>query len=439
MPTIEVHALPKQMDFIRATEREVLYSGAFGAGKSRAACLKVFMRASVPGAVEGLCRKTLVSLKATTLRTLLEPEGNLPPVLPPGSYDHNKSEKTIRIRGGGTIMYFGLDQPEKIGSMNLSGIGVDEAVELTEDDWTMLRGRIRLKVPGLPNQLYGACNPGPPSHWLAQRFGLALDAVEPQPNCRAITTKSTDNYFLPRDYVADLQTFTGLRHKRYVLGQWVGSDGLVYDRWDRTIHVRERHGEWARVVVGVDDGYSKPFACLRIGIDGDGRAHVMAEHYQQKLDREDKDGNPGKLSIIRRMADGAEAIVVDSAAAELISAIHNDGLPAVPCLKGPNSVFQQIVHVVQPRLLDPGDGMPRLTVDASCTSTISEFEAYEWMKNRAGSSTDDRKDEPIKEHDHAMDALRYALTYVDGGAISPIAAVCSVAGPDIDDDERYWR
>ena len=79
--------LPAQLDFIRAREREVLYSGAFGAGKTRALCMKLVSRlVGRPGAREGLARKHLVSLKATTLRTLLEQDGNLPPVLPRGTY-----------------------------------------------------------------------------------------------------------------------------------------------------------------------------------------------------------------------------------------------------------------------------------------------------------------------------------------------------------------
>ena len=89
--------LPKQDLFVKATEREVLYSGAFAAGKTRCLCLKAVMRASHPGTREGLCRKHLVSLKATTLKTLLEPDGHLPAMLPKGTYTHHKSDKIIKL------------------------------------------------------------------------------------------------------------------------------------------------------------------------------------------------------------------------------------------------------------------------------------------------------------------------------------------------------
>lgn len=163
-----LQVLPQQLRFLKSTARQILYSGAFGAGKTRAICLRVAMRAATVGAREGLCRKTVVSLKRSTLKTLLEPDGLLPPVLPQGSYEYKKIDGEINIKGGGTIMLFGLEDPARIASMNLSGVGCDEAVELSEQDWTMLRGRIRLKLPNLPNQLYGACNPSTPQHWLAK-------------------------------------------------------------------------------------------------------------------------------------------------------------------------------------------------------------------------------------------------------------------------------
>ena len=95
MATIRHSLLPKQFDFVKSEAREVLYSGAYAAGKTRALCYRLVSRAQVEGSREGICRKHLVTLKASTLRTLLEPDGTAPPVLPAGSYQHNKSEKVI--------------------------------------------------------------------------------------------------------------------------------------------------------------------------------------------------------------------------------------------------------------------------------------------------------------------------------------------------------
>lgn len=399
--TTEIEVLPKQHEFLTATEREVLYSGAFGAGKSRAVALKCAMRASIPGSREGLCRKHLVTLKATTLKTLLEQDGELPPVLPLGTYSHNKSEKTIKIRGGGEIVYFGLDDEEKIGSYNLSGCGVDEAVELTESDWRQLRGRIRMKNPQVRNQLYGACNPGPPSHHLAERFGLA-DGHKCRENCRAIQTRSVDNWFLPADYIEDLQTFQGVSKLRYVEGKWVGSEGLVYDRWDRQTFVKARSGPWARIVVGMDEGYTNPAVMLKMCIDSDGRIHIAQEWYKTRQTE------PMVIAEAKRWAgdDDIEAFVIDPSAAKLRASMEAEGLPVV---EADNAVFAGI-QAVQARLVVAGDKRPRVTVDPSCENYIREKETYEWKQDKKGTV----KDEPVKSNDHAMDAERYGVMYIDG-------------------------
>jgi PBSX family phage terminase large subunit len=402
-----VNLLPKQLDFMRSTAREVGYSGAFGAGKTRALCYRAVARASLPGSREALVRKHLTALKATTLKTLLEPEGDLPPVLPAGSYEHNKADKTIRIRGGGEIVYFALDDPDKVGSFNLSGCGIDEVVELAERDYTQLRGRNRLKIKGLPNQIYWACNPGPPTHFIAQRFGLALGA-KPADGCVAIQTSSRENTFLPADYLADLETFSGVAHKRYVLGLWVGSEGLVYDSWDRSSHVRQREpSEFRRWIIGVDDGYTNPMAAVLLGLDGDDRIHVLEERYRSGLAMSEKVRHVAELAArVTKLGGRLEMIIADPAAAQLIREIRDAGLPVTD--KVDKSIFDGIQQVQQ-RLRVAGDGLPRLTVDPSCSNVQREFETYEW-RERSGVRTD----EPVKAHDHALDALRYATRYVDG-------------------------
>ena len=72
---------------------------------------------------------------------------------------------------------------------------------------------------------------------------------------------------------------------------------------------------------------------------------------------------------------------------------------------------------VQDYLKIQGDGKPRLTVDPSCVNTINEFESYVWKEN---------KDEPVKDNDHAMDALRYLA-----GNVQPAISV-------IDDPFVAW-
>ena len=99
--------LPTQWDFLQATEQQVLMSGSAGSGKSLSLCAKAIQQAQIPGNTFLLLRKWLVNLKSSTLRTLLDGEGKRPPMLPPGTYRHNRSEKLIHLYGGGDIVYAG--------------------------------------------------------------------------------------------------------------------------------------------------------------------------------------------------------------------------------------------------------------------------------------------------------------------------------------------
>ena len=395
--------LPKQLEFVQADDPEVLYSGAFGAGKSLALCWKLAVHAAIPRNRVGLCRKTNVSLKATTLKTLIEGEGDLPPVLPHGSYTHNKSEQSIRLNNGGEILYFGIDIAESKGSLNLGAVGVDEAVELLEADWLMLRGRCRNLVDP-HRQIFGACNPGPPSHFLAQRFALA-QATTAVSGCRAIQTRSTDNFFLPADYLQWLDTLTGTHRSRYRDGLWVGFEGLVYSMWDRESHIAEPPPSFAQVIACVDEGFTNPAVLLTLGLDSDGRIYVAREFYQRQVLQDDF------VRTVRKRGneDGFTTVLCDPSAAGLIGALQAEGFSCPPV---DNAIFDGLQRV-QNRLGVAGDGRARLLVAPSCENTIREFESYCWKQGVNGR---DPADLPVKQFDHAMDALRYGVAYLDGYA-----------------------
>lgn len=401
--TEQLSLLPKQYDFVTDTEhRGLMYSGAFGAGKTYALCVRRAMRASIPGAREALVRKHLVTLKRTTLRTLLEPTGDLPPVLPPGTYTHNQGANLIRLHGGGEITYFGMDDPQKIGSTNLSGIGIDEGVEISEEDFNWLRGRNRVQVRGLHNCIDTACNPGSPSHFLADLFGLARGS-KPHTGYRTIRTSTYDNFFLPQDYIDDLSNLQGIAYKRYVLGEWVGSDGLVYDQFDRSVMVKSvpLTNLTGRRIAALDVGYRNPAALVIMIGDGD-HIHIPYEWYKRRC-------NEAEIrSVVEQVWKDwdLEVVVCDPSAASMIDALHQ--INGVYAVAGNNKVFPGIMATQNYVCLDKGTDKPRLTVDPSCEHTILEFETYEWDRHRKKGSSD-YNDVPLKLNDHAMDAIRYGV------------------------------
>jgi PBSX family phage terminase large subunit len=374
---IEISLLPKQRKFFDCSLPEVMYSGSFRAGKTRSLCIKALYQASHPGNSVGLFRKHLTSLKATTLRTLLEPDGNLPPVLPEGCYTHNKNDHIIRLNAGGTIQYAGFEDEMRVASMNLGFVAVDEAVEMNEEQYIMLSGRLSSKAAPY-RQIALATNPGPPSHFLYKRF-----FEDSSPRRAVIQTCSSDNPTLPDDYIARLDEMTGVARARYVEGRWVGYEGLVYE--DITIEDPPAAIKTYPRVMGIDAGFHHPAAIvLAIGE----KPAVIDEYFGTDLTSEE---------MARRCKDLAEkhqvrVAYVDPSAPDLITILGRKGVRA---RKAENDILAGIQSVIA---ADP-------IISPKCRGLVDELRTYRWKKSRDGMA----EDKPVKEYDHGCDALRYAI------------------------------
>lgn len=406
------------MAFIASPAREMIASGGYGSGKSLALALKLAMRASVPGAHELLIRKWNVTLHKSTLRTLLEGDGDTPPVLPHGTYRHNKVEQQVHINKGGTISYLGTDQAEKLGSINATGAAIDEAAELSQADYLMIRGRCRSRAEGLANQVYMATNPKGPRHFLAIRFGLDGQST-PAPNSEALFMATDENPYLPTDYIADLSSLTGTDRKRCFEGRWVQAEGLVYSQFDSARMIRRRESQWQQIVVGQDAGFNDPDVMLVICKDGDGRVHVAAEWCMsgQLMDAVVEQAHRFREQF------NVSKFAVDPSAARLRETLTQAGLQVE---KAENAILDGI-RAVQRYMVIDGTGEPMFTVDPSCEHLIRELESYAWHADRA--------DVPIDKFNHCCDAMRYGVMAMDHPGGNAWCGVVDVGNDDDDDDD----
>ena len=160
---------------------------------------------------------------------------------------------------------------------------VQEAIELTEDDWekitTRLRnGRLVLADGTVLQQLLADCNPDMPTHWLNVRCDQKLTArlesrhwENPRLYDEHTAADGARTYTLTEygaGYMAKLEALTGVRRARLYLGQWVAAEGMIYaDDWDAAVHLVDRFpipDDWPRYWV-VDFGYNHPFVCTPTG------------------------------------------------------------------------------------------------------------------------------------------------------------------------------
>lgn len=391
---LDFNLFPKQREFLTCTERMVLYCGGTGAGKTHALIVKLFIRASVPGAREGLARKINADIPSSFLK-------DWQALIPSHLYSLHKHEQTITIHGGGEVQYFGCDEPERLGSRQLTGCAVEEATQIDADTWGKIDSIVRLPHPS-GNQIYGCCNPGSPHHWMYGYFGV--DGITP-PNRRYIRTIVQDGFLGQNpSYVAAMAAKTGIDKKRRYEASWCDATGCIFENFtDSNIDERPLSG---RCVLFVDDGDSAPFVCLKAYPDKYKRLHIHREVYRKGIHSLDD-----KADLVEKMMDAdVEAVVVDMQALALIEALRLRGLPAVKSKKGAGSVEQGIARIRT--LLEPGRGedkSPRLTISEKCVNTIREFRT--WAYTDAG--------EPGRDNNHALDAMRYGVMYLHLGAEKP--------------------
>jgi phage terminase large subunit len=271
---------------------------------------------------------------------------------------------------------------------------VNQAEELTADDWEKITTRTTGRGSVVPYaQAFGDCNPGGSKHWIRDRARSG--------KLRLIRTTHRDNPTLyteagelteqGRRTMEALDGLTGVRRKRLKEGIWATAEGAVYDMFDAAVHVVEHNpAHFRRFRLVMDEGYTNPAVILVIGEDGDGRRHIFAEWYERNRLQSEVIAQSKKMGA----AYNTRRAFVDEAAAGLIADMLNQGMDA----QGAKGRVLDGIYAVQNALKVQGDGLPRLTVDPSCINTINEFESYEWKPE---------KDEPKKENDHAMDAVRY--------------------------------
>lgn len=404
------------------TSKDIAVVGPAGTGKSRAILEKIHALCLLnPGIHVLIVRKTVASLKKSGLRQLEEfvlAEAIQYGVVrwyggsgakPEGYYYSN----------GSTISIGGMDNPDKVMSTEYDFIFVQEATDITEEDWDKLKSRLRGKTGIIPfRQLIADANPNAPTHWLKIRIDQGITNV--------IHAKHTDNPVFYNDDLTPTQAgmdyvegvlakLTGLRKERLYYGRWVGAEGIIYDTWDESIHLIDKFdipSDWPRFW-SVDFGYTNPFVCQFWAEDPDGRLYLYREIYMTEK-RVDEHART-ILSLItdengRWLEPRPHKIIADHDAenrATFEQLINQGTSPA-------HKAVLEGIQSVQERLMVKGDGKPRVflmkdsivqrdtkLIDTKRpTCTAEEVVRYVWNKD---------KEAPVKEHDHGMDALRYMV------------------------------
>lgn len=395
--------------------RRYLFDGGARSGKTDLTAVWLIAQAQrFPGARILVARWRLDHAR-TTLWNL-----TLKKLLPPGCSGARYLEGPLecRLPNGSVIRVAGLDDAERVDKIlgdEYLHIFINEATQTSWETVTKVLTRLSQSLPGAVRKLILDCNPKGPRHWLHQvgvQHILPTDdprGARPLPDADAwarLHWTPYDNPHLPADTIRTLEALPGVMRRRMLLGEWCSSEGAVYDSFDQDTHtfgeLPEAASGWPRLR-SIDFGYTNPFCCLWGALDGDGRLWVYRELYRTRT------LVPELAAEIRRLESGdppPSASVADPEDAEGRAALAAAGVPTRPADKAVLTGIQ----AVQLRLAAAGDGRPRLMVSRACPNLIGEFYEYRWADPKEGANA---REEPVKAHDHAMDALRYMVMEAD--------------------------
>ena len=278
----------------------------------------------------------------------------------------------------------------KIKGSTLAGAYIDELSEIPESFYKMTLSR--LSVSGAV--LLATTNPDSPNNY------VFTDIIENENiSRRCWKFLLDDNTFLPKEYIENIKKeYTGVFFERYILGNWVIAEGLVYPDYDNTVKTEPR--DYTEYAVSMDYGTQNPTVMLLWGRHG-GTWYAVREYEHsgretniQKTDAEYYAELEKLCSDVPVQAGAKIELIIDPSAASFIAVAQQGHRFKVR--KADNDVLNGIRNTAS-ALSDR-----RILINDCCARTIREFGLYSWDSRAA-------EDAVIKEDDHGMDAVRYFI------------------------------
>ncbi len=372
----------------------IIADGAIRSGKTLSMSLSFVMWAMETFTHQnlGMCGKTIGSFRRNVLfwlKLMLRSRGYK-------VKDHRADNLVIVSRGDVTNYFYifgGKDERSQdlIQGITLAGVFFDEVALMPESFVNQATGRC--SVDG--SKFWFNCNPDGPYHWFKVNWIDKLDVK----NLIYLHFTMDDNLSLSEQIKARYRSmYSGVFYQRYILGLWVVAEGVIYDMFNAANHVIHDIKSLITTTyyVSCDYGTQNATVFLLWCKNNAGKWICVKEYYYsgrdesaQKTDTEYADDLKEFLGDIE-----PKAIIIDPSAASFIAELKKRGYRIK---KAKNDVLDGIRFVAT--LLN----QETIGFAAECKNTIQEFTSYIWDVK----ASEKGEDKPVKQHDHAMDAVRY--------------------------------
>ena len=371
----------------------IVCDGAVRSGKTLAMGLSFFLwgMSCFSGKKFGVCGKTIASLRRNVLSEILPRLEGLG-----ATWKEKRSENLVivRFRGHENSFYIfgGRDESSAslIQGITFAGILLDEVALMPRS--FVEQACARCSVAG--SRLWFNCNPAGPSHWFYKTWILEAQSR----NCLRLHFTMEDNPSLTEQIRQRYQRlYTGVFYRRFILGQWAQAEGRVYDFFEPEMVRSVPAGPFDQWYISCDYGTVNPTS---MGLWGrcSGVWYRVKEFYyssraaMRQMTDEEYAAELKKLAGDRQIA----AVIVDPSAASFIEVLRRRGWRV---RKADNDVISGI------RLTSDALKEGRVVICEGCADCLREMEEYVWDLS-AGA------DRVKKEHDHAMDDMRYFVATV---------------------------
>lgn len=416
--------LSKQSEFHASPAKYRAYVGGFGSGKTIAGCVEALIQSLEHPGNRGLIgRKSYKELKATTQSEFLR-------ILPREMIsDWNKSDGILRLKNGSEILFWNLENPDTFKSLNLGWFYLDEATEVDEEVFNILRGRIRLKRDSNGKQIRrcGWLTTNPNGHDWVWKFWESLQGkLYIRLNYHLIKSPTRDNRYLPEDYVQDLiETYPPEWLARFMEGSFDAFEGQIYPALSEGYHVipstmYSHLMDYIRPLAKfrvMDYGYANPTVVLWYATDEFGNLffydeyrhtrRTVAEHAPEiKSRHEEHEFGTFLADPSMKRREGASGLSLMDEYAEHGIYLH----PANHDIRAGIARTSEYLRTSSDRVNPITDQRPapKLFFSHKCMQTFEEMRGLQWKKLKPG-QTGAAAEEPVDKDDHGADCVRYAV------------------------------
>mgnify|MGYP001016869444 CR=1 FL=1 len=401
-----------QTDFLAAGEKDVLYGGAAGGGKSYAMIVDPLRYAH-----RSAHRALILRRSMPELREMIDKSRELYPQAFPGA-KFREVEKLWNFPSGAKVEFGFLERDADVyryQGQAYSWIGFDEITHLpTEFSWNYLASRLRTTDPEITPYMRCTANPGGTgATWVKKRYIDPAPSYEPFKGADGLTRKFIparlqDNPYLATDgrYEMMLKALPPTQRQQLLDGNWDVAEGAAFTEFNPLDHVITPFDiplHWEKIK-GIDYGYASESACVWGTVDpSDGTLIIYRELYMKGLTGVDlaamltnmELGDPMSVPGVLDTACWSRTGTIGPTVGETLQRAGHK------LRRADKNRIQGKIQIHEYLKLQQS-GRPRLQIFNTCPNLIRELQSI---------PLDKRNPEDVDTHaeDHLYDALRYGI------------------------------